>query len=81
MWTSCLEAELDEYELKANYASARGHVAIELSDDYDLRRSTLDNFYRRARIWVTTVISLAPLDVKGLLQVGLLSRSLRANAN
>ena len=69
MWTSCLEAELDEYELKANYTSARAQVSVELSDDYDLRRSTLNNLYRRARTWVTTVVNIAPLDVKGLLQV------------
>lgn len=81
MWTSCLEAELDEYELKANYASARGRVSIELSDDYDLRRSTLNNLYRRARSWVTTVISLAPLDVKGLLQVDLSSWLVKVSAN
>ena len=69
MWTSCLEAELDEYELKANYTSARGQVSIELSDDYDLRRNTLNSLHRRARSWVTAVINIAPLDVKGLLQV------------
>ena len=69
MWTSCLEAELDEYELKARYTSPRSPVSIELSDDYDLRRSTLDGLYQRARSWVMAVINFAPLDVKGLLQV------------
>ena len=68
MWMSCLEAELDEYELKANYVSARGRVSVELSDDYDFRRSTLNNLCRRAKKWVTAVINVAPLDVKGLLQ-------------
>ena len=71
MWTSCLDAELDEYELKAVYSSSRCSVSIELSDDYNLRRSTLNNLYRRAKSWVTVVINLAPLDVKGLLQVGI----------
>ena len=69
MWTSCLEAELEEYELKANYSSVRGRVSVELSDDYDLRRSTLNSLYRQARRWVMNVINIAPLDVKGLLQV------------
>ena len=68
MWTSCLEAELDEYELKADYSSALGKVSIELSDDYDLRRSTLNAFHKRAKGWVTVVVNIAPLDVKGLLQ-------------
>lgn len=68
MWISCLEAELDEYELKSNYMSTRGKVAVELSDDYALRRSTLEQLHRRAKAWVTTIINIAPLDVKGLLQ-------------
>ena len=68
MWTSCLEAELDEYELKNSYSSARGKVSVELSDDYELRRNTLNNFYKRAKTWVSLAIDLAPLNVKGLLQ-------------
>ena len=68
MWTSCLEAELDEYELKADYSSTLGKVSIELSDDYDLRRSTLNAFHKRAKGWVTVVVNIAPLDIKGLLQ-------------
>lgn len=68
MWTSCLEAELDEYELKSMYSSVRGRVSIELSDDYNLRRSTLQVFHQRAKTWITIVINIAPLDVKGLLQ-------------
>ena len=69
LWSSCLEAELDEYELKSIYISVRGEVEVELSDNYDFRRSTLDTFHKRARIWVMAVINIAPLDVKGLLQV------------
>ena len=68
MWTSCLEAETDEYEWKSNFVSARGKVSVELSDDYEFRRRTLNTFYKRAKSWVTAVISIAPLDVKGLLQ-------------
>lgn len=68
MWTSCLEAEIDEYEWKSNFTSARGKVSVELSDDYEFRRRTLNAFYKRAKTWVTTVIAIAPLDVKGLLQ-------------
>lgn len=68
MWTSCLDAETDEYEWKSAFTSVRGKVAIELSDDYALRRRTLNNLYRKAKIWVTSVISIAPLDIKGLLQ-------------
>tara|TARA_R110002060_G_scaffold52569_8_gene63381 strand:+ start:72 stop:1178 length:1107 start_codon:yes stop_codon:yes gene_type:complete len=68
MWTSCLEAETDEYEWKSSFISTRGKVTIALSDDFDLRRRTLNNLYKKARGWVTTVINIAPQDVKGLLQ-------------
>jgi len=68
MWTSCLEAETDEYEWKSSFTSARGKVTVELSDDFGLRRRTLNHLYKRAKSWVTSVINIAPLDIKGLLQ-------------
>ena len=69
MWSSCLEAEIDEYEWKSNYVSVLGKVTLELSDDYDFRRKTLEQFYQRSKNWIMLVINIAPLDVKGLLQV------------
>jgi phosphatidylinositol 4-kinase len=69
MWSSCLEGELDEFGWKSTFVSSRGQVRIELSDNYEFRRHTLDSFHARAKGWVTTVINIAPLDVKGLLQV------------
>ncbi|PQE20829.1 phosphatidylinositol 3 protein [Rutstroemia sp. NJR-2017a BBW] len=68
MWTSCLEAETDEYGLRSSFSSTRGEISVELSDDYGLRRRTLNSLYRKAKVWVTTVINIAPADVKGLLQ-------------
>jgi phosphatidylinositol 4-kinase len=68
MWSSCLEADLEEYDWRSTFTSARGKVTVELSDDYALRRRTLNTFYRRAKDWVMAVMSIAPLDVKGLLQ-------------
>ena len=68
MFTSCLEAETNEYEWKAAFTSTRGKVTVELSDDFNLRRRTLDHLYKRAKSWVTAVINIAPLDIKGLLQ-------------
>lgn len=76
MWTSCLDAEIDEYEWRSNFSSSRGSVQVELSDDYGLRRSTLNSFYKRARIWVIKIINIAPLDAKGLLQVCLLHEAI-----
>ena len=70
MWSSCLEAEIDEYEWKSNYVSTLGNVSLELSDDFQFRRTTLENFYKRAKNWVIRILEIAPLDVKGLLQVG-----------
>ena len=68
MWISCLEAETDEYEWKSSFTSARGNVTVQLSDNYDLRRRTLNTLYKKAKIWVMSVMNIAPLDVKGLLQ-------------
>ena len=68
MWSSCLESDIDEYEWKSTYTSELGKVSIQLSDDFDFRRGTLNAFYKRARTWVMKVINIAPLDVKGLLQ-------------
>jgi phosphatidylinositol 4-kinase len=68
MWVSCLEAETDEYEWKSSFTSARGKVSVQLSDNYNLRKRTLNTLYKKARGWVMSVIDIAPQDVKGLLQ-------------
>ncbi|KAK0760056.1 hypothetical protein N5P37_007135 [Trichoderma harzianum] len=68
LWTSCLEAETDIYTPRSIFTSKLGDVTLELSDDYDFRRWTLDILNRKAKAWVTAAINLAPLDVKGLLQ-------------
>lgn len=68
MWTSCLEAETDVYSPQSNLHSKFGDVSVELSDDYDFRRHTLDVLHRKAKAWVQDVIGVAPLDVKGHLQ-------------
>lgn len=68
MWSSCLEAETDLYAPRSKFTSSLGDVSVELSDDYTFRRHTLDVLNRRAKQWVSSVISIAPLDIKGLLQ-------------
>ncbi|POR31257.1 Phosphatidylinositol 4-kinase STT4 [Tolypocladium paradoxum] len=68
MWSSCLEAETDLYAPRSTFSSELGKVTVELSDDYEFRRWTLDILNRKAKVWVNTAINLAPLDVKGLLQ-------------
>ncbi|KAL2212130.1 hypothetical protein CC79DRAFT_1318149 [Sarocladium strictum] len=68
MWSSCLEAELDKYSPRSTFRSEIGKVSVELSDDYEFRRWTLDILNRKAKGWVKAAISLAPMDVKGLLQ-------------
>lgn len=69
MWSSCLDAEIDEYAWRSTFTSPSGKVSVELPDDYGFRRATLNRLYKRARNWITRVMSIAPLDVKGLLQV------------
>ncbi|RDA90048.1 hypothetical protein CP533_4937 [Ophiocordyceps camponoti-saundersi (nom. inval.)] len=68
MWASCLEAETDPYTPRSIFSSELGNVTLELSDDFNHRRWTLDVLNRKAKTWVGTVVNLAPLDVKGLLQ-------------
>nr|OQO30152.1 hypothetical protein B0A51_04540 [Rachicladosporium sp. CCFEE 5018] len=68
MWRSCLDAETDEYEWKTHYTSEKGLVSVQLSDDVNYRQTTLTNFHRRCRIWVSKAVDLAPLDMKGLLR-------------
>lgn len=68
MWTSCLEAETDEYEWRSTFTSVRGKVTVKLSDNFELRRRTLRELYKNAKRWVVSVMAIAPMDVKGLLQ-------------
>ena len=69
MWTSCLEEEADEFGWKSTFRSKREGISLELSDDYNFRKSTLIRFYDNAKAWLFKAINIAPLDVKGLLQV------------
>lgn len=68
MWKSCLDVETNEYEWRATYTSEKGNVSIQISDDLYYRQTTLTNFHKRCRLWVSKAIDVAPLDVKGLLQ-------------
>lgn len=68
MWSSCLEKETDEYGWSSTFTSARENISIELSDNYSFRRNTLIQLQNRARVWVLSVMDIAPLDIKGLLQ-------------
>jgi phosphatidylinositol 4-kinase A len=68
MWSSCLEEETDQYEWKSSFSSTRGNVKVHLSDDYEFRQKTLNTLYKKAKTWVMSVINIAPLDVKGILQ-------------
>ncbi|KAF4971059.1 hypothetical protein FSARC_2007 [Fusarium sarcochroum] len=68
MWSSCLEAETDIYAPRSTFTSELGGVTVQLSDDYDFRRWTVDILNRKARVWVNAAINISPLDVKGILQ-------------
>jgi phosphatidylinositol 4-kinase A len=68
MWISCLETETDEYQWKSSFTSELGKVTVQLSDNYNLRKKTLNTLYKKAKVWMTTVVNLAPQDIKGLLQ-------------
>lgn len=68
MWSSCLQGELDEFEWKPSLVSPMGIVRVDLPDNYAFRKLTLDRFLGHAKAWVTAVLNIAPLDIKGLFQ-------------
>lgn len=68
MWSSCLEADTDEYDWRSTYTSETGKVTIQLSDDFEFRRRTLATFHQQCKIWVKRIMNLAPLNLNGLLQ-------------
>jgi phosphatidylinositol 4-kinase len=68
MWISCLEAETDEYGCRSFYSSTKGHVHLQLSDNFAYRQTTLRSFQQKCRRWVLKTLDRAPLDMKGLLQ-------------
>ncbi|KAF8477229.1 hypothetical protein BDZ91DRAFT_708882 [Kalaharituber pfeilii] len=68
MWCSCLDEEIDEYSWRSTMTSLRGKVTIELSDSYPMRKKILASFHSHSRKWVTDVLNIAPMDIKGLLQ-------------
>lgn len=69
MWCSCLDEEIDEYSWRSTMTSLSGRVTIELSDSYPSRRKNLKAFHTHSREWVLHVLNIAPMDIKGLLQV------------
>lgn len=69
LWRSCLERETDEYSTQPIFTSILGNVGIEMPDSFEFRAMTLKNFHSKARTWVTKVLNLTHLDMKGLLQV------------
>ncbi|KAM5451275.1 Phosphatidylinositol 4-kinase stt4 [Microsporum audouinii] len=68
LWSSCMDEEMDEFAWKSTFTSSRRTVQIVLSDNYDFRRRTLKNVHDSARTWISSVMNMAPLDIKGLLQ-------------
>ena len=79
MWCSCLDEEIDEYTWRSTMTSTRGKVTIELSDSYPSRRKILKAYHNHCREWVVRVLNIAPMDIKGLLQVSELpARKLRS---
>ncbi|ODQ65389.1 hypothetical protein NADFUDRAFT_51982 [Nadsonia fulvescens var. elongata DSM 6958] len=68
VWTSCMDAETDEYEPRAIFTSKKFGITLELSDSYDNRQKTLDKLLVSAESWVELVLGKMNFDMKGLLQ-------------
>ena len=72
-WSGCLQSETTEYEWESQLSTTSGETVI-LSDDFGYRSYTLRTLHRRSKGWVMKAINNAPLDVKGLFQVGFTNR-------
>ncbi|KAJ5803696.1 Phosphatidylinositol Kinase [Penicillium pulvis] len=69
MWTSCLQGELDEFEWKPTLVSPMGIVKVGCLITMRSEKSDIGPIpCARARTWVTAVLNIAPLDIKGLLR-------------
>jgi phosphatidylinositol 4-kinase A len=67
LWTSCLDAETDEYEPRTVFQAKRTGIRLELSDSYDYRRESLEKLLNHARKWVKFVLSKMTFEMKSLL--------------
>lgn len=67
LWSSCLDAETDEYEPRAIFHAKNTDISLELSDSYDHRRDSLKRLLSKAREWVKLALESMNYDVKNLL--------------
>lgn len=67
LWSSCLDAETDEYEPRTIFEAKNSGIRLELSDSYDHRRESLKRFLEKAREWVKLVLESMNYDIKNLL--------------
>jgi phosphatidylinositol 4-kinase len=75
IWTSCLDAETDEYEPRTSFTSPpETNITLELSDSYEHRRDTMRRLMERSRAWAEFVLSVMSNDLKSLLTAYLASK-------
>jgi phosphatidylinositol 4-kinase len=68
LWSSCLDAETDEYEPRTAFTTpASSNITIELSDSYDHRQQSVRRLITSAREWVGLVLATMSFDLKNLL--------------
>lgn len=67
LWSSCLDAETDEYEPRDTFHAEKSGITLALSDSYDHRRESLNRLLAKAREWVKLSIETMNYDVKNLL--------------
>lgn len=67
LWSSCLDAEMDEYEPRTIFEAKNSGIRLELSDSYDHRRESLNHLLKKAREWVKLALETMNNDVKNIL--------------
>lgn len=67
LWSSCIDADTDEYEPRSIFHTKNTNIRLELSDSYDHRRESLQRLLVKAKEWVTVALETMNFDVKNLL--------------
>ncbi|ANB14735.1 1-phosphatidylinositol 4-kinase STT4 [Sugiyamaella lignohabitans] len=67
LWTSCLDAETDEYEPRTSFTSPGTNITLELSDSYEHRQQSLQRLLKSAHQWIDIVLPSMSFDLKSLL--------------
>ncbi|CAG8516675.1 5515_t:CDS:10 [Ambispora gerdemannii] len=68
VWQSCEAEYLNEYSPVYTFRSPKVGVTLEFPDTCNYRREMLSSLCENAKKWLTGAMSLAPLDIRGIIE-------------